>query len=191
MAVRVHGGLHPKKEFLKYEEWFLKNIKNGAVVVDIGSNNGFLANHLSPKVSKVYGIELSESHVKNANRNKKADNIEFYVADATEFDFGKFDKVDFITLSNVLEHFENRISFIKKIISSNDKSTKFLIRVPTLERDWISPYLKSLNMPYFLDPTHYIEHTEEEIRNELEVAGLKIESLETKYGEFYLVCSPI
>ena len=188
MVVRVHKGKHPKKNFLKYEEWFLKNISNDSTVVDIGSNNGFLAYLLSKKADQVYGIELSESHVEMANKDKP-NNCTFFLADATTFNFSQFKKVDFITLSNVLEHIKDRVTFIKKIIEANNSNTMFLIRVPTLERDWIPPYLKSLGLPYFLDPTHFIEHTESEIRTELNDAGLKINSLETKYGEYYLVCS--
>lgn len=189
MAVRVHQGIHPKKAFLKYEDWFLENIDANSVVIDIGSNNGFLAKHLAAKACQVYGIELSQTHVQAANKNNKAENVSFYLGDATQFDYSVLKKADFITLSNVLEHIEDRVSFLKMIIKANQDETKFLIRVPTLERDWISPYLKSLNMEYFLDPTHYIEHTEQEIRNELGQAGLEIKSLTTKYGEYYIVCS--
>lgn len=189
MAVRVHGGKHPKKAFLKYEDWFLKNIHDNSVIIDIGSNNGFLANHLAKKASHVYGIELSKTHVDIANQNKAYDNITYYLADATTFDYSQLGQVDYITLSNVLEHIQDRVNFIKKIIVSKNPNTKLLIRVPTLERDWISPYLKSLKMPYFLDPTHYIEYTEDEIRAEVAASGLCIESLSTKYGEYYLVCS--
>ncbi len=189
MAVRVHQGVHPKKAFLKYEDWFLENISPNSIVIDIGSNNGFLAKHLATKASQVYGIELSQTHIEEANKNNKAENVSFYHGDATVFDYSLLKRADFITLSNVLEHIEDRVSFIKKIIRANNDETKFLIRVPTLERDWISPYLKSLNMEYFLDPTHYIEHTEQEIRDELGQAGLSINSLTTKFGEYYLVCS--
>ncbi|MEC7275459.1 MAG: class I SAM-dependent methyltransferase [Bdellovibrionota bacterium] len=189
MAVRVHGGKHPKKAFLKYEDWFLENIHDNSVIVDIGSNNGFLANHLATKASHVYGIELSKTYVDIANHNKAYDNITYYLADATTFDYSQLGQVDYITLSNVLEHIQDRVNFIKKIIVLKNPNTKLLIRVPTLERDWISPYLKSLKMPYFLDPTHYIEHTEDEIKAEVAASGLRIESLSTKYGEYYLVCS--
>lgn len=189
MAVRVHSGVHPKKAFLKYEDWFLEHINENSIVIDIGSNNGFLAKHLSSKASQVYGIELSQTHFDAANKCNQQRNVSFFLADATQFDYSVLKKADYITLSNVLEHIEDRVSFLKKIIKANQAETKFLIRVPALERDWISPYLKSLNMDYFLDPTHYIEHTEQEIRDELRLAGLTIDSLTTKYGEYYIVCS--
>lgn len=189
MTVRVHGGLHPKKAILKYEDWFLSQISEGATVVDIGSNNGFLANHLSQKARHVYGIEISKGHFEEANQKKVRENITYFNSDATTFDYDGLGSVDFITLSNVLEHIKERVIFLKKIIGANSKNTKFLIRIPTVERDWIAPYMKSKGMPYFLDPTHFIEHTEVEARQELTEAGLNIESLTTRFGEFYLVCS--
>jgi hypothetical protein len=96
-----------------------------------------------------------------------------------------------VTLSNVLEHIENRVDFLRRIVSvvvwSNPASKKFLIRVPALDRDWLSVFKKEVGVEYRLDRTHAVEHTQQQLVEELAEAGLHIESTETRFGEYYLV----
>jgi len=53
-----------------------------------------------------------------------------------------------------LEHIENRIEFLNKI---KNLAPKILIRVPMINRDWITLYKKELGMEWRLDKTHYID----------------------------------
>ena len=114
MSVSFNGGKHPKHEILKYENWFLHHLDKEDIVLDIGSNTGNLAKHFSKKVKKVYGIEIEETHFLKS-LNNKPNNVEFFNADATEFNYEKIDKVSKVTLSNVLEHIEKRTSFLSLI----------------------------------------------------------------------------
>ena len=73
-------------------------------------------------------------------------------------------KFDVIILSNVLEHIENRIEFLQKI---KNLAPKILIRVPMINRDWITLYKKELGVEWRLDKTHYIEYTLESSKQKL------------------------
>lgn len=66
-------------------------------------------------------------------------------------------------------------------------SNLFLIRVPMLDRDWVTLYKKELGLEYRLDVTHFVEYTLNSFAKELEDAGLKMESYRVRYGEIYAV----
>jgi hypothetical protein len=55
------------------------------------------------------------------------------------------------------------------------------------ERDWQVPLKKELGIPYTLDPTHQIEYTEDEFKEEIYNAGFKIKELCINWGEFWAV----
>ena len=64
---------------------------------------------------------------------------------------------------------------------------KFLIRVPMIERSWITLYKKELGIEYRLDRTHRIEYTMESFIRELEKAGLEISKYSIQFGEIWAV----
>ena len=100
------------------------------------------------------------------------------------FKIGKFDVV---IMSNVLEHMKNRkniLSFIKEKIQPK----KLLIRVPLYERDWMVPFMDELNIDYFLDDDHEIEHKILEFTEEMEIAGFNVNKIHTIWGEIWAVC---
>lgn len=190
-AVILNDGIHPKHDILKYKEWFYKKIDQNCVVMDIGCNIGSLPLMLSKKAKFVYGIEIVEKHILRAKKQVQKENIEFICADATTFDYSNIQAVDYVTLSNVLEHIENRIDFLKKIINNmnwNSKKKVFLIRVPMIDRDWITMYKKQNNVEYRLDLTHFTEYTFKQFKEEINSSGLEIENYDIKFGEIYAVC---
>ena len=191
-AIILNGGVHPKHRVLKYKEWFLDNIEPGWIVLDIGCNTGMLPYLLAKKAAYVYGIETDKTHIYTAIKQYTRNNIEYICADATTYDYSKCRPVDCVTMSNVLEHIEDRIDFLKKIISNvtwADKDTKrFLFRVPMFDREWLVPYKKEMGIEYCLDPGHYIEYTIETFTNELNKAGINIISTIVRFGEIYAVC---
>jgi len=89
-----------------------------------------------------------------------------------------------IILSNVLEHLKNRIEFLSKI---KKLAPKILIRVPMLNRDWITLYKKELGIEYRLDPSHYIEYTLESFEKELQKVGLSLKNYSIQFGEIWAV----
>lgn len=181
-----YNGRHPKHEILKYQEWFCNNLDPYWNVIDIGSNTGTMAKKMSKNVKKVYGIEINETLYQKALKNKNS-NLTFICADATKFDYNTIDKIDCVTLSNVLEHIEHReffLNMLKQNIQWADQP-HFLIRVPMIDRHWVVLLKKNLGVEYRLDPTHFTEYTKESFYREMEACDLQIESFEVRWGEIY------
>lgn len=195
LAVISGGGTHPKHDIIRYHEWFLANIEPNWVVVDVGCHWGMMAAVMAEKASFVYGVELESSHVEAARKRFRAGNLEFICADATKHDFSSCRPVDCITLSNVLEHVEERVNFIRRLIENvnwRDPARKrFLVRVPMIDREWIAVYKKKMGLDYRLDRTHFIEYTARELEQELADGGLKVVSRSVTYGESFVVCEAV
>ncbi|MBN1694209.1 class I SAM-dependent methyltransferase [candidate division WOR-3 bacterium] len=185
-SVKYGGGLHTKHKHIKYHDFFVKNIKPDEKVLDIGSGNGFLCYDIVTKVkgAKVTGIELNEKNVEFARKHYSHDNIRFIKGDALK-ELPK-DKFDVITLSNILEHIEKRVKFLK-VLQQRFKPKRFIIRVPDFERDWRVPLKKELGLDYRLDRTHFIEYTQANFAEELNRAGLEATILEYRWGEIWCV----
>lgn len=194
-AIILNDGIHPKHQILKYKEWFLKNIDDGCTVLDVGSNTGMLASLLCEKAGYVYGIEIDRNYTVIARLQHAADNIEYICADATTYNYDYCRPVDCVTLSNVLEHIENRANFLKKLVHNlkwaDENHKRFLVRVPMLEREWIVVYKKQLGLNYRLDRSHHIEYTLEQFTEELKQANIVIKQAKIRFGEIWAVCEAI
>jgi 2-polyprenyl-3-methyl-5-hydroxy-6-metoxy-1,4-benzoquinol methylase len=189
-AIGLNNGVHPKHHIVRYKEWFLRNISDNDVVLDVGCNTGMMANLMSKKASFVYAVDIDSAHIKVAEKTFSSDKLLFICADATELDFSLYDAIDVVTLSNVLEHIDKRVFFLKKLVVNirwADRP-KFLIRVPMINRDWLVIYKKELGVEYLLDRTHFVEYTYNEFLNEINNAGLEVLSHNVKFGEIYAIC---
>jgi SAM-dependent methyltransferase len=190
MAIQLNDGIHPKHKIMKYKEWFLHNINDAAVVLDIGCNTGMMPKVMSAKAKFVYGIEIEKKHIEIARIQSQQKNIEFICADALSYDYSKCMPIDVITLSNVLEHIDDRVNFLKTLIKKiRWKDTKvLLIRVPMIDRDWITVYKKEIGLDFKLDRTHFVEYTFVSFQDELNRSEIEIVSYEIKFGEIYAIC---
>jgi len=167
---------------MNYHQFFVDNVDPEDVVLDIGCGNGFLTHDIAERARSVTAIDLNNDNIEFAKRNFSKENIEYICGDVTKFDFkGKY---DVITLSNLLEHIENRYDFLVKIRGLADK---FLIRVPMINRDWLTYYKRELGVEYRLDPTHKIEYTMEGLQEEIGKAGMTIERSSIQFGEIWAV----
>jgi len=188
----LNGGVHPKHNIIQYEKWFYGNIKKDDVVIDIGCNTGLVVEYLSNKAEYVYGIEINQSLVDQANLNINKPNVKFFCFDATTYDYSECRDITVVTLSNVLEHIERRVEFLKNIIKQipwgRGVQKKILIRVPMVDRDWITIYKKQIGAEYRLDKTHYTEYTYIQLKDELNKSNIEILSHHIQYGELYAVC---
>ncbi len=182
IAIKLNNDLHPKHHLMRYYEFFTDHIEPDSIVLDIGCGNGFVASQVAKKARKVTGIDTDETHIALAKKHHHPKNVEFILGDATIYTFEN--QYDAIILSNVLEHIENRIPFLKSI---QKLSTTLLIRVPMLDRDWLPLYKKSLGMFYFCDSTHFTEYTLQSFQEEINAAGLSIESHTIRFGEIWAV----
>ena len=148
----AHNNIHPKHRIMLYKEWFLDNISKDDIVLDVGCNTGMMPEVMSQKAKFVYGIEIEKKNIKVAKNIRQKDNIEYICADATTYDYSECMPIDIVTLSNVLEHIEHRVNFLKKLIKKitwkNKDNKQLLIRVPMIDREWIAIYKKELGMEY-------------------------------------------
>ncbi len=62
-----------------------------------------------------------------------------------------------------------------------------LIRVPSVERDWLVPLRRELGLFFYSDHTHETEYTPEQLREELADAGLELAELVQRWGELWAV----
>ncbi len=178
LAIQIEPGkIHPKHRIMDYHQWFINQIGPEWEILDVGCGNGALTADLIKHCKRVTGIDIS---AKNIELARKIPGTDFICGDATVYSFNR--AFDAIILSNVLEHIGDRQGFLKKLMCHSDK---FLIRVPMIDRDWITLYKKEMGVNYKLDPGHFIEYTLEGFIEELSKAGLKIESHRVCYGEIY------
>ncbi|MBN1257130.1 MAG: methyltransferase domain-containing protein [Planctomycetes bacterium] len=177
--------LHPKHRLMKYHQWFINNLQEDWVVLDVGCGNGALAYDLKTACQKVVGIEQNPESVAEAKERFKREGIEYICADATRFNFSQ--RLDAIVLSNVLEHIDDRVQFLQALYNNQCPVNPpvLLLRVPMLDRDWLPLYKREFAMEWRLDPTHRTEYLLDELREELKQAGLRIERYDIRFGEFY------
>ncbi len=177
------NGFHPKHRLMDYHVWFSSKIKPDWTVFDVGCGNGALACDLKNHCKHITAIDKDPEKIKEAKKLYSGRNIDFIVGDATTYSFNEY--FDAVILSNVLEHIKERVRFLRNI---SQYCNLFLIRVPMIDRDWITLYKKERGIPYLLDSSHYIEYSWESFSREVGDAGLSITNYRIRYGELYSVC---
>src|SRR5437016_2205202 len=121
----TEGGVHPKHRLMNYHQFFIDNVQATDRVLDVGCGRGIVAFDVARKAKTVTGIELEPKNIAFAREHYIRPNLTFVLGDALkEVPPGQFDVV---ILSNVLEHLEGRVPFIKSILKLAPKA---LIRVP-------------------------------------------------------------
>ncbi len=178
------GDVHPKHRIMNYHQFFLDNIKKIATVIDIGCGNGLVAMDVAQSAKRVIGVDIQEKNIQKAKDKNNLNNLNFICGDAVKYDFSQLgvERFDKIILSNVLEHIDDRISFLKSLSKLSDT---ILLRVPMLTRDWLTVYKKENEYDYRLDPTHFIEYTKEELKRELYESNWKLKSYSVQFGELW------
>lgn len=182
LAIKNENGLHPKHRLIGYHDFFINNIDPNETVLDIGCGNGSLAKDVASHAKSVLGVDIDKNLVEKAKRKNSAPNLTYRALDATK-DLSN-EKFDVIIMSNVLEHIEHRVEFLKKI---RPLATKFLFRVPMIDREWVTLYKKELGLDYRLDTTHFTEYTWKQFKDEFEQAGYSIQSHSIQFGEIWAV----
>jgi 2-polyprenyl-3-methyl-5-hydroxy-6-metoxy-1,4-benzoquinol methylase len=188
LAIELDGGVHAKHRLTGYHDFFVDRIRSGERVLDVGCGKGELALDIARRArARVTGIDLNESSLAFA-RSRAADvDIEFVRADALEWlPPGPYDVV---VLSNVLEHLAPRVELLTRLREAA-RPSRVLIRVPSVERDWLVPLRRELGLWYFSDPTHETEYTPDSLREELARAGFDLAELVQRWGELWAVAAP-
>jgi len=178
----IEHGLHPKHRLMNYHQFFIDNVTDTDVILDIGCGGGHVAYDVAQHAKQVIGIDIDQRYLGPSSQYQHQPNLKFIKGDATTYKFEQ--KFNAIILSNVLEHIEDRVGLLSNI---KHLSPKFLIRVPMIDRDWLTLLKQEQGVEYRLDPTHFIEYTEAVFRQELALAGLTVDRLDVRFGEIYCV----
>jgi SAM-dependent methyltransferase len=143
--------IHPKHRLIKYHEWFIQHLQPDWRVLDVGCGNGALTYDLKEHCTSVTAIDLNLKNIKRAKTQFEREGITYICGDATQYVFDQ--TFDAIVLSNVLEHIEDRPEFLKHLYATQDRANPpvLLLRVPMLNRDWITLYKKELGVEWRLD----------------------------------------
>lgn len=189
-AMAYGGGVHPKHRLMRYHDFFVERVPPGSRVLDIGCGYGAVARSIATRVpgSTVVGVELDRARLAQARAGNVPANLSFVEADARRnLPAGPWRVV---VLSNILEHIEDRVGFLKDIVRQA-RPEKLLIRVPLFERDWKVALRKDIGAGYFSDSTHFIEHTRAELARELASSGLEQTETILLWGEIWTECRPL
>lgn len=185
LAIKYEGGLHPKHRLMGYHEFFYKNISKEDTVLDIGCGNGALAKDVAGHCKSIVGIDIDAGLIEKAKAKNNAPNLEYRVGDVTK-DLTN-EKFDVIVMSNVLEHIDDRVNFLKSI---RGLANKYLFRVPMIDREWVTLYKKEMGLDYRLDTTHFTEFTFSQFEDEFRQAGFRIDSHTVQFGEIWAIIYP-
>jgi 2-polyprenyl-3-methyl-5-hydroxy-6-metoxy-1,4-benzoquinol methylase len=182
-ASRYDHGVHVKHRLTRYHDFFAERICATERVLDIGCGIGAVAATVAKRTgAEVLGIDLSGSSIRDARARYTHPRLRFVHGDALrDLEPQPFDVV---VLSNVLEHIDRRVAFLRAV-RERFSPRRWLIRVPTIDRDWRVPLRQELGLLAFNDPTHYVEYTRPSFECELSEAGLSIVHLQVNWGEIW------
>lgn len=182
-ALALGDGVHVKHRIMRYHDFFVDRIEGGMRVLDIGCGYGAVAHSIASRSgATVIGLDLDAANVASARQRFPHERLTFVHGEAPAMlPPGPF---DVIVLSNVLEHIERRVEFLREVQSRLSPS-RWLIRVPMFDRDWRPSLRKELGLFAYSDPTHYTEYTVESFRAEMREAGLGIRHLQVNWGEIW------
>ncbi|MBF0627598.1 MAG: class I SAM-dependent methyltransferase [Magnetococcales bacterium] len=188
-AVRHGQGLHVKHRLMNYHDFFVARLIPGERVLDVGCGNGALTCDMGARGGcQVLGVELEAAKIADARRDHAHPNVVYQVGDATALTDGQ-GAFDVVTLSNVLEHLQDRPAFLRRLVQQATPS-RLLIRVPLFDREWRVPLKRELGVEWRLDPTHETEYTQESFLAEMNEAGLTPTHLEIRWGEIWAEVRP-
>ena len=184
LAIKENRGIHPKHELMKYADFFLKNIDTGDAILDIGCGNGMIEKTIAKEAGHIIAIDINCSLIEKNRRINSFPNVDYICVDIFEYDGGNFDVV---ILSNLLEHLDRRKELLLYL---HKTSSRLLIRVPLIDRDWLTLYKRKMGIDYRLDRTHRIEYTLNEFKEETFASGWNMIDYSIKFGELYAILVP-
>ena len=160
----------------------MENISPTDTVLEVGCAHGQITASIARKVKQVTAIDIRPEIIEEAKLKVNCENVEFK---AVDFMFLPEDvSYDVVVLSNVLEHIKHRGRFLRRAAQFGNK---ILIRVPSFDRDWIVAYRKKLGLEWRINKDHFIEYTENSLKEEIESCGLKILNITCKWGNYCCV----
>lgn len=172
--------IHPKHLVKIEEPWYLREIKEDDVVLDLGCGNGQHSLKTASKAKKVIGVDYNSLQLEIAKKQakdkkiKNASFLKYNLEKKLPFDNYSFDK---ILCLDVLEHLNKRKQFlleIKRVLKS--KGIAF-IAVPNKNTSW-KKLQKKVGLNFYSDPDHKIEYSLSEIKKLLALSGFEMLSIQ-------------
>lgn len=188
---RWGDGIHIKHEVMDgIHSFFYERIENNSSVLDLGCGNGALAYDIAVNSNaKVLAIDFDANQVEFGRRRFAHSNIHFIIGDVFK-DIPEVGSVDVVVLSSVLEHLRKRPEFLKDL-TMRFKPKKFLIRVPTFERNIHAALKKELGLFPYTDDTHELEYSKDVFYEEMKLAGLEVKYFEIRWADIWAECIPV
>lgn len=175
--------IHPKHRLTEYHKFFISKIKPQENVLDLGCGYGAVAYSIAQCIQgKVLGIDIDAESIKKAKDQFSLNNLEFEIGDGCNI--CKRKGFETIVLSNVLEHINDRINFLKNC-NIRIKPKRWLIRVPMKNRDWSVALRDELGLYSYLDQDHKTEYTKDSFLHEIQAAGMTVKTLDIQWGEIW------
>ena len=183
VSLAYGDGVHVKHRIMRYHDFFVERITAGERVLDIGCGYGAVAFSIASRTgAEVVGLDLEAANVAKARTLFVHDRLTFVHGEAPQtLPPGRF---DVIVMSNVLEHIEHRIAFLREV-QKRATPARWLIRVPMFNRDWRPALRQELGLYAYGDPTHFTEYTRESFESEMRDAGFVIRHLQVNWGEIW------
>lgn len=182
VAIAYEGGIHPKHRLTKYHDFFTSRLQSGERILDVGCGIGAVAYSMAKVGAYVTGVDMNEENICKAQKLYKHPHLTFMVGDLPRVKPAGF--FDVLVLSNVLEHVEHRIEFLRKL-QETFKPRRWLMRVPMFDRDWTVAMKNDLGLFPYSDPTHFTEYTRSSFQEEMKQAGLRIVADQVQWGEIW------
>jgi 2-polyprenyl-3-methyl-5-hydroxy-6-metoxy-1,4-benzoquinol methylase len=182
-AMGYGGGVHVKHRVMQYHDFFVERIHAGERVLDIGCGYGAVAYSIATRTgASVVGLDLEAKNVAAAQARFTHERLTFVHGEApATLPPGPFDVV---VMSNVLEHIEHRVRFLREV-QERVSPSRWLIRVPLFDRHWAPTVRRELGLYAYSDPTHFTEYTVESFKAEMRDAGFVIRHLQVNWGEIW------
>jgi len=175
--------IHPKHRLIGYHMFFISKINQHENILDLGCGYGAVAFTIAQHIQgKVLGIDINPDSIEKARIQFSLNNLEFKIGDGCHI--GERKGFETIVLSNVLEHIQDRISFLKNC-NIHIKPKRWLIRVPMKNRDWSVALRDELGLYSYLDLDHKIEYTQDSFSREIQAAGMTVKTLDVQWGEIW------
>lgn len=178
-------GSHVKQRLMAYHDFFVDNLDKRETVLDVGCGGGELAHSLATRAgASVTAIDIDPGNIERAKKNCAGTPVSIVHGDAQQWE--PSEPVQTLVLSNVLEHIEHRVDFLRRLFEKS-QAHRALIRVPLYERDWTVPMRQELGIEWRLDNTHFTEYRLPEFQKEMKEANLLIDSFEIRWCEIWAV----
>lgn len=151
---------------------FAKSVKlkyKANLIVEIGSNDGYLLNQFKNQTNKILGVDSSKEMCDLANSKNINTIHRIFDFDTSSFIKEKFGYADIIIANNVFNHANDPLNFAKGIANLLSKDGVFIFEVPYWERMVTSG--RFVDMVYH---EHISYFTVKSCMNLLKSAGLEI-----------------